>query len=340
MGEITWREGAGEPTSTRTFTVIVENDVNRGTEGVPEEAEPAYPLPSSILTTAAQSYSDPEKDQARANIDAFPGRAAGTAFIGGDLSGVARGAGAIDIQSGRTDPSEVASGTKAIAIGSDSESQGQSAISIGNMARTLSGYSIAIGSNVAVNNGHCVVLGENAWASSDYSIVFGTNAGSNDLSGIAIGYDGYCGNSYGIAMGYAANVFGDSGVAIGANAVADSTEGIAIGPYSHADAVHAIALGANVQAGAAEVAELGAWSTSSTRDGAVRIHGATGMVAMTIAQASAAFGADLNTTGYEADGNLAPGMTALRIHPTNKTLHIDWNDGGTIRSIELGDFTP
>jgi hypothetical protein len=35
MGEITWREGSGEPTSTRTFLVIVENDVNRGTEGTP-----------------------------------------------------------------------------------------------------------------------------------------------------------------------------------------------------------------------------------------------------------------------------------------------------------------
>ena len=48
MGEITWREGTGEPTSTRTFTVVVENDVNRGTEGVPEEADPAYPLPGDI----------------------------------------------------------------------------------------------------------------------------------------------------------------------------------------------------------------------------------------------------------------------------------------------------
>ncbi len=35
MGEITWREGSGEPTSTRTFLVVVENDVNRGTEGTP-----------------------------------------------------------------------------------------------------------------------------------------------------------------------------------------------------------------------------------------------------------------------------------------------------------------
>jgi hypothetical protein len=48
MGEITWREGAGEPTSTRTFTVVVENDVNRGTEGVPTSAEPAYPAPANI----------------------------------------------------------------------------------------------------------------------------------------------------------------------------------------------------------------------------------------------------------------------------------------------------
>ena len=48
MGEITWREGAGEPTSTRTFLVVVENDVNRGTEGVPTSGEPAYPAPESI----------------------------------------------------------------------------------------------------------------------------------------------------------------------------------------------------------------------------------------------------------------------------------------------------
>ena len=48
MGEITWREGAGEPTSTRTFLVVVENDVNRGTEGVPGSAEPPYPAPETI----------------------------------------------------------------------------------------------------------------------------------------------------------------------------------------------------------------------------------------------------------------------------------------------------
>ena len=56
MGEITWREGAGEPTSTRTFTVVVENDVNRGTEGVPADAQPPYPAPESIVLQSDEGY--------------------------------------------------------------------------------------------------------------------------------------------------------------------------------------------------------------------------------------------------------------------------------------------
>lgn len=52
MGEITWSEGTGEPTSTRTFLVVVENDVNRGTEGVPVQADPPYPPPQGIELVA------------------------------------------------------------------------------------------------------------------------------------------------------------------------------------------------------------------------------------------------------------------------------------------------
>ena len=51
MGEITWREGQHPPTSTRTFLVVVENDVNRGTEGIPLSAQPAYPGPTAIELT-------------------------------------------------------------------------------------------------------------------------------------------------------------------------------------------------------------------------------------------------------------------------------------------------
>lgn len=52
MAEITWREGAGMPTSTRSFLIVVENDVNRGTEGVPTDAEPPYPAPENIRLNA------------------------------------------------------------------------------------------------------------------------------------------------------------------------------------------------------------------------------------------------------------------------------------------------
>jgi hypothetical protein len=58
MGEITWREGSGEPTSTRTFLVVVENDVNRGTEGVPQSAEPAYPAAASIELVARKGVAN------------------------------------------------------------------------------------------------------------------------------------------------------------------------------------------------------------------------------------------------------------------------------------------
>ena len=77
MGEITWREGMGEPTSTRTFLVVVENDVNRGTEGVPISADPAYPEPQNVALfgsvvrhDVAQALNLAAKLRARQNIGA------------------------------------------------------------------------------------------------------------------------------------------------------------------------------------------------------------------------------------------------------------------------------
>ena len=84
MGEITWREGTGQPTSTRTFLVVVENDVNRGTEGVPTNADPAYPAAGNIVTMTTlgnhavrydveQELTPEQKARARDNIGAGTG---------------------------------------------------------------------------------------------------------------------------------------------------------------------------------------------------------------------------------------------------------------------------
>jgi hypothetical protein len=47
MGEIEWVT-AGAISSSVTFKAVVDNDVIRGTEGVPTDADPAYPLPNAI----------------------------------------------------------------------------------------------------------------------------------------------------------------------------------------------------------------------------------------------------------------------------------------------------
>ena len=51
MGEITWSEGDGEPTSTRTFIVIVENDVIRGGETEPTSANIRAPFDVGDVAT-------------------------------------------------------------------------------------------------------------------------------------------------------------------------------------------------------------------------------------------------------------------------------------------------
>ena len=49
MAEITWVDGSGKPASTRTFEIIIENDVNRGTEGAAVQS--VMGVPSGINLT-------------------------------------------------------------------------------------------------------------------------------------------------------------------------------------------------------------------------------------------------------------------------------------------------
>ncbi|MDE1171399.1 MAG: hypothetical protein PW734_09365 [Verrucomicrobium sp.] len=51
MGEIAWITPGGYETSTRTFSVVIYNDVIKDDEGLPTEGNPAYPTAASLLTT-------------------------------------------------------------------------------------------------------------------------------------------------------------------------------------------------------------------------------------------------------------------------------------------------
>ncbi len=70
MAEITWREGSGPPTSTRTFTIVVENDVNRGTEGTPESqlGPEAWLSARALRVDAAQVLTHSQRNTAHSNM--------------------------------------------------------------------------------------------------------------------------------------------------------------------------------------------------------------------------------------------------------------------------------
>ncbi len=72
MGEITWCEGSGEPTSTRTFLVVVENDVNRGTEGSPVAliTPEAWLSARAVRHDSSQVLNQTAQELARENIGA------------------------------------------------------------------------------------------------------------------------------------------------------------------------------------------------------------------------------------------------------------------------------
>lgn len=114
----------------------------------------------------------------------------GTALVGGDISGNARGASAIDIQSTRSDAADVASGLNSLAIGVANEaSQTQStaigynntasqinttAIGSGNTASALNATAIGY-SNIA-SGGQTTAVGRGNTASATYTSAFGYKA--------------------------------------------------------------------------------------------------------------------------------------------------------------------
>ena len=85
MGEISWNLSGELPTSTRTFTVIVENDVNRGNEGVPGSASPPYPaahLVESMTAKGTPGGYAPLDDNGKIPVDHLPG----ISFINPDIT--------------------------------------------------------------------------------------------------------------------------------------------------------------------------------------------------------------------------------------------------------------
>jgi hypothetical protein len=217
------------------------------------------------------------------------------AFSAGDLGGDGRGSNAINIQASRDNVAKVASGPNSVAIGNRTTASG------------YYGYGTAIGYGATASGyyGYATAIGRTATASGSYST----------------------------AVGYAAEASGLTSTAIGNDAEASGSFSIAIGRTATASGSNVAAIGFRAKTTVNNTAEIGYWSGSTTRAGAIRVHG-TGMVAQTIQNRATAYGDGGATKGSEADNTVIRNGIAFRRN--GNEILIDLNIGGTVTTLSLG----
>ena len=224
----------------------------------------------------------------------------------GDLSGNARGADAINIQ------------TRA-GYYSDQVASGQHSIAIGNFC-TASGFG-------ATASGYYTM------ATGNESSTYGSGSSATSVGSTASGAYSTASGSGSTAIGYYSSASGNNSTASGSYSYASGNNSTASGTYSTASGNNSTASGTYARTTVNNTTEIGYWSDGSTRGGAIRAHG-TGMVAMTIQNRSTAFGDGGATAGSEADNTVIREGIAFRRN--GNEILIDLNIAGTVTTLSLG----
>jgi hypothetical protein len=119
---------------------------------------------------------------------------------GATTGGNARGAYAVDLQTNRTAPAQVASGINTVAIGVNNTASGGYAIGYQNTASGADG-SVALGSISNASGLSAVAIGRNNTASGVQSYVLGTLSSASAIGAIALQDQNTASSTYSIAIG-------------------------------------------------------------------------------------------------------------------------------------------
>ena len=257
------------------------------------------------------------------------------AFIGGDLTGNARGENAVDIQSARDDATQVASGLGSTAIGFNNTASNYFSAAVG-FSNTSSGYfSSSFG-----------YLNESTGESS--SAVGFLNRGLGDFSS-AVGFDNESTGSSSSAVGCQNRGLGDFSSAVGFDNTASAFRSSAVGnsnvvnganssAFGHRNIVSAgnsVVVGSRVQTTVANTFEAGIWgSVGVDRGGGFRAD-LSGMTQFSVSFSAPTDGGAVN--GSEPLGTLGRGMLSFEV--IGGELIAYRNNAGTIQSNNLGAFT-
>ncbi len=250
------------------------------------------------------------------------------AFSAGDLGGNARGSNAINIQTSRITATRVASGTDCVAIGGNSTASG------------YYGLSTAIGKNSTASGyyGLDTAIGYGATCSGSYGTAIGINSSSTNTAAVAIGYSATASGSTSVSIGMSSNASGYRSSAIGYSATASGGNSTALGYNATASGGNSTAVGLRTKTTVDNTAEIGYWSNTTTRAGAIRVHG-TGMVALTVEETNTAYTDGLATAGSEADGTLMRKGMAFRVTTAGNLIVTYCDAAGAITSKDLGAMT-
>lgn len=160
-------------------------------------------------------------------------RKTGTAIIGGDLTGDARGVNAVDIQSERSAAGQVASASNGVAIGQRNTASGYySSVAIG-YGNTAGVNGIAIGRDNTASGYKNVAIGYSCEASNS-SVAAGYQNTSSGQYSLALGYSNTASNYGSSAVGYINTASGYSSSAFGHKSQATVTSASAFGYYAMA----------------------------------------------------------------------------------------------------------
>jgi hypothetical protein len=228
---------------------------------------------------------------------------------GTTTGGNVRGDNAIDLQTYFAGATQVASGTRSVAIGSRNTSSTTETTAVGALNAATGTRSSCFG--------------------------YGNTASAPRSS--AAGHFSTASGNYSSSIGYSNTASGQYSSAVGRGNSASSSNASAFGNNCVASALKASAFGYRAKTSVADTTEVGFWSNSTTRGAAVRVHGATGMASMSIQNRATAYTDGGATAGAEADNTLGREMISLRRN--GDVLLLDVNVAGTVKTLSLGTAT-
>lgn len=171
------------------------------------------------VTRRGDDFTELDFVRASGNVGTFQAVVSrvGASIIGGNFTGNARGANAIDTQVLRGDPADaslVASGENAVLFGTSGKASGLNSVAVGNAPSASGEASVAVGASTIATGDDSVALGTEAQALATAAVAVGLQVVAGAANAMAFGVAADAEGARSLALGYGAETSADDEVVI------------------------------------------------------------------------------------------------------------------------------